>query len=184
MSKFIKKLGSDKTYKRPIRTFQEQLSGEDIMKKLQGYERVDNISEIPLNTHMRYFKTNPDGTQIFRTGGFLYNKQDSEKFIILTNWKNTWSVQIKDTVFFKKMSHKDEINAIHELYRAQLEEKDIVIEKLKKYIQDKIPKFDPQIIIDKKKYKKNSKLNNVINEDSQIILENSKYGEVIHKKKI
>ena len=138
MSKYAKKLGSDQTYKRPKKTFQEQLSADEIAKKLQGYEKVDDIAEVPLNTHIRYFKTNPDGTQVFRTGGFLHNKQDPEKFVMLSNGKNIWSVQVKDTVFFKKMSHNDELDAIHALYKKKLNEKDEVIDKLKKYIRAKI----------------------------------------------
>ena len=137
MSKSVKKLGTDKSYKRPKVTYQEQLTAEEIAEKLQGYERVDDISEVPLNTHIRYFKTEKDGTQTFRTGGFLFNKQNADKYIMLTNVKNVWSVQVKNTVFFKKMSHKEEITAIHNLYKKKLAEKDAIIKKLKKYIKVK-----------------------------------------------
>jgi hypothetical protein len=145
MSKYVKKLGSDRTYKRPKKTYQDQLSADEITKKLQGYEKVDNMAEVPLNTHIRYFKIEPDGTQVFRTGGFLYNKRNPEEYIMLSNGKNTWSVQVKDTVFFKKMSQKDEIEAIHIMYKKKLAEKDLAIDKLKKYIRSKISKNDPNI---------------------------------------
>jgi hypothetical protein len=138
MSKYVKKLGSDASYIRPKQTLQEQLSADEITKKLQGYEKVDDISEVPLNTHIRYFKMNPDGSQVFRTGGFLHNKQNAEKYIMLSNGKNSWSVQVADAIFFKKMSHKDENDAIHASYKKKLDEKDIIIEKLKKYIKTKM----------------------------------------------
>ena len=75
MSKFTKKIGSDKSYKRPKKTMQEQLTAEEIAEKLQGYERVDDINEVPINTHLRYFTMEDDGKQVFRMGGFLQNKQ-------------------------------------------------------------------------------------------------------------
>ena len=138
MSKYVKKLGSDKSYKRPKTTYQEKLSADEIAEKLQGYEQVDDISEVPLNTHLRYFRTNPDGSQTFRTGGFLHNKKNAETYIMLSNGKSVWSVQIKGTVFFKKMTHKDEIDAIHKLYKKKIAEKDLIISKLKRYIKSKM----------------------------------------------
>ena len=138
MSKFVKKLGSDRSYKRPKVTYQEQLTADEIAEKLQGYERVDDISEVPLNTHIRYFTTDKNGVQTFRTGGFLYNKKNAEKYIMLSNGKSVWSVQIKGAIFYKKMTHQDEITALHALYKKKLAEKELIIKKLKKYIKDKI----------------------------------------------
>ncbi len=102
MSKYIKKLGSDKTYKRPKITYQEQLTADEIASKLQGYEKVDDIAEVPLNTHIRYFTTDKDGSQNFKMGGFLVNKQNPDKYIRLSNGKLSWSVQVADAVFLKK----------------------------------------------------------------------------------
>lgn len=143
MSKYVKKLGSDKSYKRPKITYQEKLSAEEIQEKLQGYIKVDNIAEVPLNTHIRYFTTKSDGTQVFRTGGFLDNKNESDKYIMLSNGKNKWSVQVKNTVFFRKMSHKEEIETLHSYYQKKIEEKDLTIDKLKKYIK-KIKKTEQE----------------------------------------
>ena len=135
-SKYIKKIGDDKSYKRPKHTLQETLSSEEINNKLQGYERVQNISEVPLNTHIRYFSYE-NGNYVFRLGGFLKNKQNSDKYVVLTNGKIKWTVQVPNTIFYKKMSHSEEIEAIHEMYRKKLEEKDRIILKLKKFIKDK-----------------------------------------------
>jgi len=138
MSKYVKKLGSDKTYKRPKTTYQENLTADEIAEKMQGYEKVDNIAEVPLNTHIRYFITQKDGTQLFRTGGFLHNKTNADKFIMLSNGKSIWSVQINNAIFFKKMSHQEELDAIHALYKKKLDDKDLTISKLKKYIKTKL----------------------------------------------
>lgn len=136
MSKYVKKLGSDGTYKRPKKTFQEQLSAAEISKKLQGYIKVDDISEVPINTHIRYFKTDSDGNQVFRTGGFLHNKQNPKKFVMLSNGKNVWSVQVKDAVFFRKLSQKEEIDAIHNLYKKKIKQKNKIIEEQENTIKD------------------------------------------------
>lgn len=142
MSKYVKKLGADKTYKRPVTTYQENLSADEIADKLQGYEKVDEIADVPLNTHMRYFAKQPDGTQVFRTGGFLHNKQNAETYVMLTNGKTIWSVQVKDAIFFKKMSQKEEIDTLHAMYKKKLAEKDDTIDKLKKYIKAKNMNYD------------------------------------------
>ena len=132
MSKSVKKIGSDKSYIRPKVTPQEQLTAKEINEKLEGYEQVTDISEVPLNTHLRYFITQDDGTQMFRTGGFLHNKNNADKYIMLSNGKLVWSVQVKGAVFFRKLSHKEEIDALHSMYKKKLADKDALIKKLKK----------------------------------------------------
>lgn len=138
MSKYVKKLGSDASYKRPKTTYQQTLTADEISEKMQGYQKVDDISEVPLNTHIRYFVKNKDGGQDFRTGGFLYNKQNPDKYIMLSNGKNVWSVQIKGATFFRKLSQKEEISAIHARYKKKLAAKDETINKLRKYIRSKL----------------------------------------------
>jgi hypothetical protein len=146
MSKSVKKLGSDRSYKRPQTTYQEQLIADEIAEKLQGYEKVDDISEVPLNTHIRYFKIEKDGTHTFRTGGFLFNKTNADKYVYLSNGKNSWAVQIISAIFYRKISHTEEIDALHRHYKKKLQDKDMIINKLKKYIKIKIGSFDESLI--------------------------------------
>lgn len=134
MKKFPTKL-NDKNYIRPDKTYQETLTADEINEKLEGYEKVENIAEVPLDTHIRYFIINKDGENLFRTGGFLHNKTNPETYIMLSNGKNIWSVQIDNAIFFKKMTHKEELEALHNLYKSKLLEKDLIIKKLKKYIK-------------------------------------------------
>jgi len=138
MSKFTKKIGSDTSYKRPKKTIQEQLTAEEIAERLQGYERVDDIIEVPLNTHLRYFTMEDDGKQVFRMGGFLQNKQNADKYVYLSNGSISWSVQTDKTIFFRKLSHKEEIDALHRHYKKKLQEKDEQIAKFKKFIKNKM----------------------------------------------
>ena len=138
MSKYAKKLGSDTSYKRPATTYQERLTKEEIEEKLQGYEQISDISEVPLDTHIRYFIQQKDGSQLFRTGGFLRNKQNPDQYIMLSNGKSIWSVQVANTVFFKKMSQKDEISALHRNYKKKIDKQNLLIAKLQKIIKDNI----------------------------------------------
>ena len=111
MSKYVKKLGEDNTYNRPKTTYQEQLSANEIGDKLQGYEKVDNIAEVPLNTHIRYFTTKPDGTQVFRMGGFLYNKQNSKIFVL----SGFYDINIDKEIYYS-INMIDIVNNNLELY--------------------------------------------------------------------
>lgn len=131
MFKYSKPLGADKAYKRPEITYQEQLSKEEIMEKLKGYIKVIDIKEVPINTHLRYFIMGPDGKPVFRTGGLLYNKLNADIYVVLTNGKKSWSVQIKNTVFYKKMSHTEELASMERKYNKKLEEKNETINDLK-----------------------------------------------------
>lgn len=123
MAKFAQKIGADKNYKRPKTTYQEQLTVAQVEEKLQGYQKVtvDELAEVPLNTHMRYF-VDENGDAKFRTGGFLDNKQNCDTYIILTNGKVKWSVQVKGAIFYKKMSQKEEIETIRSEYDKKIEE--------------------------------------------------------------
>jgi hypothetical protein len=135
MPKYVSKLGSDKSYKRPKVTYQEKLTAKEIAEKLQGYQKVDNIADVPINTHVRYFIQKSDGSRLFRTGGFLNNKQNADKYVILSNGKHVWSVQVKNTIFFRKLSHKEEIDALHRYYKNKLKDKDKIIKKLEMKIK-------------------------------------------------
>ena len=108
------------------KTFTSNLTKDEINEKLQDYKLVDDISKVPLGTHLRYFIMK-DGNKLFRMGGNLKRNLDLPKFVVLVNALGTeWTVQIKDTIFYKKMS----INEIKEEYDSIIEE---LHEKIKKY---------------------------------------------------
>uniref|UniRef100_A0A6C0LSJ5 Uncharacterized protein n=1 Tax=viral metagenome TaxID=1070528 RepID=A0A6C0LSJ5_9ZZZZ len=173
MSKRPQKLGLDKSYKRPVVTKQEQFTVEEISKRCQGYIEVDDIAEVPLNTHIRYFIKQSDGTEVYRNGGFLYNKSDPEKYIMLTNGKQTWSVQVKNSKFYKKMSQTEQIESLTKIYQKKIdslremnEKKNKYISELYKYIYQltgqkyrTIPEVESFLIIDKNKSNNGVKTN-------------------------
>ena len=116
----INRLGND-DYKRPTKTKQDNLTTTEIKEMLEDYIEVDDISKVALNTHMRYFaeKVN-DKTKkkekVFRMGGFLVNKNNYDKYVILSTAPNTgvinsmaktWTVQVKGAKFYRKLGYDE-----------------------------------------------------------------------------
>ena len=115
----IEKTYTKKGYVRPDVTFTDQLSKEQIQEKLEDYTKVDDIYKVPLGVHLRYF-TNKDGKLVFRMGGKLHRNTGLPDYLILDSGSAQWSVQVKDTIFYRKMTI-DEIkteyqNIINEFY--------------------------------------------------------------------
>lgn len=136
----LKKAGSSKDkYIRPKKTFQDKLTPKQIKDLLEDYVEVDDISKIDLNTHIRYFM-NDKGKKLFRTGGFLLNKKESDKYIILTNGTISWSVNTKKSILFRKLNvseikfiHENEINELKSLLKKVYKENKNLKNIIKKY---------------------------------------------------
>jgi hypothetical protein len=128
---------STDSYKRPILTYTDKLTRDEINNKLDDYIEVkDGFKSVPEGTHIRYF-SKVNKTYKFRVGGTLINKKGLPDYIVLSNGKKSWSVQMKDTIFFKKIS----ILEIKRVYIEELENKD----KLLKYKDDIIQKQGQRI---------------------------------------
>ena len=91
-------------YKRPEKTYTDNLTQEDIDDMLDEYKMVDDISKVPLGVHLRYCVIDKNGKKKFRVGGFLHKNAGIPKYLILTNNTTSWTVQIKNTTFFRKMT--------------------------------------------------------------------------------
>lgn len=134
-----KRLSRDTNYKKTNKSYQDNLSPDEIKKKLEEYKQVEDISEINLNSHLRYFSFNPKtGKKQFRLGGFL-TKIDKE-YVILSNGSLSWSVQKKNSVFFVKMNFSDLKNEL--------------IEKISKKYEKKIEKLSEENVLLKETLKK------------------------------
>ena len=88
-------------------SIQKNLSPDEIKEKLEEYKRVENIDTVALNAHLRYFSTDKNGNKNFRLGGFLTKIDKDKGYMILSNGNVSWSVQLKDSIFFQKMTFKD-----------------------------------------------------------------------------
>ena len=90
-----------------------------MLEKLENYERVDNIEDVGLKTHVRYVTLhNETRQQVFRLGGLL--EEIHPKYVKLSNGEFTWSVQryhysedqsetepIFETAFWRIVSKED-----------------------------------------------------------------------------
>ena len=153
----MSRLGND-GYKRPKKTLTDKLSAEEIKDKLEDYIEVEEIGQVPLNSHLRYFTEKYDekkkkNTKVFRLGGFLVNKNNYEKYVILSNVpdtgvinsnKKTWSVNTQKSIFYRKQT----IDEIKEDYKDELEELYDEIDNLKKQIK--------KLTLENNKLKKNN----------------------------
>ena len=92
-----------KGYTRPETTYTDQLSKEQIEEKLEDYAKVEDMFKVPLGVHIRYF-SNSNGKMLFRMGGQLYNNRGLPDYVILNSGSAQWSVQVKDTIFYRKMT--------------------------------------------------------------------------------
>jgi hypothetical protein len=130
-SKKSSKKTSLKGYERPKTTFTDNLDKEEVEKKLEDYQKVEDLTKVPLGTHLRYF-TKKDGELLFRMGGVLKANTGLPKFVILKNALNVeWSVQVSDSIFYKKMT----IQEIKDEYENIIKELNGKIKKLKEKIK-------------------------------------------------
>ena len=103
----IKRLSRDTTYERPKKTYQEMLSNDEIKDKLKNYKKVTDIKKVSIGTHLRYFVIDKEKNKHFRLGGTLNKFGENGEYIILSNGKLNWSVQLKNSIFFQKLSEKE-----------------------------------------------------------------------------
>jgi hypothetical protein len=146
------RLSNSTSYKRPNKTVQEMLSTDDIKDKLKGYLSIDNINNVQIGTHLRYFaKDKKTGEYKFRLGGILFKKDNDKPYVILSNGDLSWSAQKETCKFYKKMTQEEEketiikdVKKIRDKFTEKLVEKDDIIEDNNKQIRDlrkKLEKF-------------------------------------------
>ena len=119
----------ESTYKRPIRTVTETLTAEDIDDKLMDYVKED-IYKIPLGTHVRYYttkKVNGRMKKLFRLGGLLTGNRGLPDYVTLSNGNKRWSVQVKPSEFWRKMTTKE----IKDEYEEEIDKLVLENDKLK-----------------------------------------------------
>jgi hypothetical protein len=121
-----KRLSADTEYKKTGKSIQQNLSPDEIKEKLKEYVPLETIDDVSINSHIRYFTVN-NGKKQFRLGGFL-TKIDTD-YVVLSNGKLSWSVQKKNSIFFKKMSYDELKEELIEKISNKFEKKLISLEK-------------------------------------------------------
>ena len=130
------RLSQSKNYKRPSKTLQDSLSNKEIKEKLKQYTSVDNIDNVQLGSHVRYYSKNITTGEIkFRLGGILIKRDIDKPYVILSNGSLSWSVQKKTSKFYRKMSLEEEkehmlndVRKLRDKFTEKLVEKDTIIE--------------------------------------------------------
>jgi len=111
---------STSKYPKKIDTYQSKLTDAEIQEKLKMYKKIDSLEELsklPLQSHIRYFSVikDPSGKKIkqFRLGGFLDNKDNYDKYIILSNKNLSWSVNTQTSILYRKLKDDEIENNIN-----------------------------------------------------------------------
>ena len=96
-------------FQKRIETHTEKLSNADIKSLLKEYISVEYIVKVPVGIHVRYFINDPETKKKkFRYGGFINKIDPLGRYIMLSNGTTQpWSVQIPNTIFYKKISNEE-----------------------------------------------------------------------------
>lgn len=141
-NQFQERRMSEVPYLRPKQTKTDKIqTKKSILEKLKDYEEVDDITKVPLNTHIRYIVFQ-NGKSKFRLGGFL--KIIKDEYLVLSNGKVTWSVQryarntkgkiIHKTRFFKIITNQEKEIRKKIKDKKTIEKQNREIKKLKKLV--------------------------------------------------
>ena len=107
-------------YKKPANTIQDNLTQEDIDILLEEYNEIENIHQLKTGLHIRYYsivKTGKIEKKLFRMGGTIIKVDFEKKYIVLSNGKLSWSVQLNDkNILYKKMTTEE----IKDFYENEL----------------------------------------------------------------
>lgn len=116
---------TDDDYKRPPLTVSDILSPEEVKRILRNYEQVTNLSSLLQGDIVKYFEILDNGKYKYKPGGrVIVNKQPD--YIVLSNGKKSWSVQLNKHVLFREI----DIDKIILKYEEIVKGKDKRIEEL------------------------------------------------------
>ena len=123
---------SEVRYRKTGNEVQSNLTQEDINLLLEEYEEVNDVTtELRTGIHIRYYslvkdkKKKGEFKKLFRLGGNIIKIDPDFKYVVLTNGKLSWCVQLYNTIIYKKMSIKD----IKDFYENELDVKDDIIKR-------------------------------------------------------
>ena len=100
---------------------------------------------------------------MFRLGGFLSKVNLTQGYVVLNNGNLSWSVQLKNSIFFEKMSFIDFKRQLKKAYDKKYKNKILKL-------QTEINKLKNALKEIKKKYKKNINIYIVYNDFINILL--------------
>ncbi len=101
------------------------LSTEEIKNRLTNYEQISDTQHLVYNNKIIYFEILPNGKYKFKPGGnLIVNKHPV--YIVLSNGKKTWSVQLDKHIIFREI----DLDSIKKKYEEIIKDKDKQIKEL------------------------------------------------------
>jgi hypothetical protein len=130
----VKKIieSDEESYDDPLKPKQDKLTKEEIMEILKDYKKVEDNSELKIGTQVKYFNIDKGGELKFRMGGEIMLNNGLPDYVILVSGKIMWSVQVKTSIFYRRLSYDE----IIEPYKKKLLEKEKEIQLLKDIISN------------------------------------------------
>lgn len=125
---------SETKYVRPVLTYTDKLSKEQVKELLVDYEQIKSLEQlktISSGTHLRYFEYK-DKELKFRTGGILTVTSGIPDYLILSSGKISWSVQVDKCIFFKRIT----IKQVREEYEKKIHSDAATISGLQGLLKD------------------------------------------------
>jgi len=83
------------------------LTDEEINNLLEDYAEVDDITEIEIDTHIRYFTItfeNNKATKVFRLGGKVFSISPDRDYVMLKHGNNMIQAPVQNTIFYKQLT--------------------------------------------------------------------------------
>jgi len=123
---------------------------DKVEEKLEDYIEAP-IEDIQVGSLVRYFVVK-NGAKTYRQGGRLINKNGLPAYVVLSNGKNSWSVQVASAVFYRRMSIK-EIELEYKSTIDELEDENESLKEDNKKLKNTIFKLMADLELCKKKGK-------------------------------
>ena len=81
----------------------ECISPDEVEQRLLNYEQITDCSELIFGDHLQYFEVLADGKYKYKPGGRLIVNA-APVYIVLTNGRTNWSVQLDRHIIFREIS--------------------------------------------------------------------------------
>lgn len=108
------------------------LSYDEIKNKLINYEQIDDTASLVHGNKIKYFEILDNGKYKFKLGGcVIVNKHPV--YIVLTNGKTSWSVQLENHIIFREI----DIDTVRLKYEEIIKKKDKQIAELVYLLKNK-----------------------------------------------
>lgn len=107
------------------KSFQSSLTPEEIKDRLRDYTLVPTpeVTNIPIGTNISYYTVDPTTKEKkFRIGGILESVDSKLRYIKLQNGGAKWSVQLGNSILYKKMNNDEYVDSIKRTIAEKFEQ--------------------------------------------------------------